>query len=331
MEDYGELWDPAKACQNGQGNVRWVPMCGDRSGVKQGCSMSGFLFSLAIDWIMRRTLEGDNTGIRWKLRSKLNDLDFADDIALLSSTKQQIQQKGRSFNVNSKATGLKINSEKTKLLTLNTTINEKVQVGDHVIDDVENFVYLGARVSTSGGTEDDIKARLGEARAAYSKLGKNWKNSQLTSKNMIKIFKSNVILVLLYGCKTWRMTQTDEKTLDTILHKSLCRILKIYWPMRITKEEIRRRTGMETISRQVARRRWVWLGHVLRMDHNSYPRIALACIPEGKRKRGRPRETWRRTVERELKEKDLRTWAEAASFAADRIAWRQGACSPILH
>lgn len=58
------------------------------SGVKQGCNMLGFLFLLVIDWIMRRTLEGDNTGIRWKLWSRLNDLDFVDDIALLSSTKQ---------------------------------------------------------------------------------------------------------------------------------------------------------------------------------------------------------------------------------------------------
>ena len=64
---------------------------------------------------------------------------------------------------------------------------------------------------------------------------------------------------------------------------------------------------METISRQVARRRWAWLGHVLRMDHNLHPRTALTWVPDGKKKRGRPRETWRRTVERELKAGDLRT------------------------
>ena len=127
------------------------------------------------------------------------------------------------------------------------------------------------------------------------------------------------------------MTQTDEKKLDAFLHKSLRRILKIYWPMHVTNEEIRRRTGMETISRQVARGRWAWLGHILRMDNNSHPRTALTWVPEGKRKRGRPRETWRRTVERELKARDLRTWAEAASASADRTAWRQRACSPILH
>ncbi|XP_078382229.1 uncharacterized protein LOC144664897 [Oculina patagonica] len=120
------------------------------------------------------------------------------------------------------------------------------------------------------------------------------------------------------------MTKTDEKKLDAFLHKSLRRILKIYWPMRITNEEIRARAGMETISKQVARRRWTWLGHVLRMDHHSHPRIALTWVPEGKRKRGRPRETWRK--------KGLRTWAAAAASAAeDRTAWRQRAYGPILY
>ena len=146
-------------------------------------------------------------------------------------------------------------------------------------------MYLGAHVISFGGTEDDIKARLGKAKAAYSKLEKVWKNTRFTIKNKIRIFKCNAISVLLYGCVTWRMTQTDQKKLNAFLHKSFRRILKIYWPMRITSEEIRRRTGMETISSQVARRRWAWLGHVFRMDHNSHPRTALAWVPEGKRKR----------------------------------------------
>ena len=102
--------------------------------------------------------------------------------------------------------------------------------------------------------------------------------------------------------------------------------------MHITNEEVRRRAGIrETISGQVARRRWTWLGHVLRMDHHSHSRIALTWAPEGKRKRGRPRETWRRTVEREIKERGLRSWAEAATAAKDRTTWKERACGPIPH
>ena len=55
--------------------------------------MSGFLFLIGMDWVMRRAVGSGENGIRWKFTSKLDDLGFADDIVLLSSTKQQIQDK----------------------------------------------------------------------------------------------------------------------------------------------------------------------------------------------------------------------------------------------
>ena len=101
--------------------------------------------------------------------------------------------------------------------------------------------------------------------------------------NKVNVFKSNVISVLLDGCKTWITTKADEKKLDAFLPKSLRWVLKIYWPMRITNEQVRPRAGIgETISDQVSRRRWTWLGHVLRMDYHSHPCIALTWVPEGK-------------------------------------------------
>ena len=191
------------AVVDSSGQTDWFTVA---SGVKQGCNMSGFLFLLVIDWIMRATVEGSNTGIRWKLCSKLEDLDFADDIVLISSTREQIQQKVRSLSTNSKGTGLKINAEKTKLLRLNTSNTEKVQVDGQDIEEVESFVYLGANVSNKGGTEDDIKARLRKARVAHNKLDKFWKNSQFTIKTKINVFKSNVISV-------FRTSKADEKKL----------------------------------------------------------------------------------------------------------------------
>lgn len=67
------------------------------------------------------------------------------------------------------------------------------------------------------------------------------------------IFKSNLLSVLLYGCKTWRMSKADEKKLDVFLHKS--RILKIYWLILVTNEEIRTKAEIEPISKQVARKK----------------------------------------------------------------------------
>ena len=55
--------------------------------------MPSVLFSIAIDWVLCRTVEDQRRGIRWTPFSTLEDLDFVDDVALLSYTRQHIQEK----------------------------------------------------------------------------------------------------------------------------------------------------------------------------------------------------------------------------------------------
>ena len=57
------------------------------------------------------------------------------------------------------------------------------------------------------------------------------------------------------------------------------------------------------------------------MPKDSIPKVALRWTPHGKRKRGRPKMTWRHTVMTELKEKGL-SWGEAQASAKDRILWQ---------
>ena len=85
-----------------------------KSGVKQGSNMSGFLFLIITDWVMRRTVGHGKNGIRWRFTSKLDDLDFAEDITTLSATKQQMQDKTRRMEEEAKRVGLKVNTAKTK-------------------------------------------------------------------------------------------------------------------------------------------------------------------------------------------------------------------------
>lgn len=183
-------------------------------------------------------------------------------------------------------------------------------------------------MTQKGGSEEDIRSRLGKARAAFSKLRNIWKSSQLKLNTKLKIFKSNVVAVLLYGCETWRMTKSDETKLDVFLHKSLRRLMKIYWPMKVSNKEIHNRANISPISEQIFRRRWKFIGHILRMDANQHPKTALSWAPEGKRRPGRPRETWRRTVEKERGTLEFKSWSEAAVVARDRVAWRRRLSSP---
>ena len=57
------------AVVDGDGSTEW---CQVKSGVRQGCNMSGFLFLLAIDWVMRRAVAHAGTGIRCKMTTWLS-------------------------------------------------------------------------------------------------------------------------------------------------------------------------------------------------------------------------------------------------------------------
>ena len=61
------------------------------SGVKQGCILSPFLFLLVIDFVLKRSLRDGTVGVPWGSQ-QLCDLDFADDIALLSQKKDSLQE-----------------------------------------------------------------------------------------------------------------------------------------------------------------------------------------------------------------------------------------------
>ncbi len=66
---------------------------------------------------------------------------------------------------------------------------------------------------------------------------------------------------------------------------------------------------------------WRWIGHVLRREDGSNIKTALHWTPDGKRKRGRPKITWRRTGEQELKSHH-HTWGTIGTLACDRQKWK---------
>ncbi|GFR68968.1 retrovirus-related Pol polyprotein from type-1 retrotransposable element R2 [Elysia marginata] len=169
--------------------------------------MSALLFSIAIDWVMRQTTEDQNRGIRWNLFTNLEDLDFADDLALLSHTHHHIQEKTGRLNTYAKQIGLKISKKKTE----------------------------------------------------------------------------------------------DLSKLSSFHTKNLRKIARIFWPQRISNEELLEveHCQQESIEKILVERRWKWIGHALCKSQNAIPRVAVQWKPEGRRKRGRPKSTWRRTAEAE--------------------------------
>ena len=275
--------------------------------MKQGCVMSGFLFLLAIDWVMKKTCTtaGVRRGIRWDFTTALEDLDFADDIVLLSSKFQDLNDKTVKMTEEASRVGLKLNARKCKTLRTEFTRNEdKILVNNEPVEDVSEFTYLGAMVDKEGGGDKDIKNRLQKARGAFHRLNRIWSTRNIGRNTKIHLFKTLVRPVLLYGSETWKLTKKDQTLLDTFQTKCLRRILRIRWQQRISNERLMEMTRLNNISCEIRRRRWTWLGHMLRREGTDDSKTALGWQPEGKRARGRPKTTWRRTVEKEFSRVD---------------------------
>ena len=90
----------------------------------------------------------------------------------------------------------------------------------------------------------------------------------------------------------------------------------------ISSEELWRRTEETEMSIQVKRRKWNWIGHTLRKGNEAIERETLDWNPQGKRRRGKPKQTWRRSVHNEALEKGM-SWGEVKRMARNRSRWRR--------
>ena len=292
------------------------------SGVRQGCILSPILFLITIDWIMRQTTSDRPRGIQWTPFTQLEDLDFADDLAVISTKQSHLQQKSTRLSRFAKQTGLHINIQKTQVMYINTPDEAPITIDGEALELVKDFTYLGSVISSDNGAKKDIQARLNKARGAFSRLRNIWRSKQYSQKTKIRLYNSNVKSVLLYGSECWRIIKSDVDKVNAFHNGCLRRICNIYWPQKISNENLYKKTGCKNISIEIKIRRLRWLGLVLRMSQERIPKVALRWTPPGKRKRGRPKTTWRRTVMTELEEMGV-TWGEAQAIAQDRPKWKQ--------
>ena len=145
------------------------------SGVRQGCIISPLMFLLCIDWIMRLVTE-EPRGIHWTFTSGLEDIDFADDIGLLSHTQQQMQEKTSKLKEEGGKISLRINRRKSKVMRMNNRNTNSISLDGEDLEEVETFCYLGSVVNINGEVKEEVNIRIGKAAAAFRKLGNIWKS-----------------------------------------------------------------------------------------------------------------------------------------------------------
>ena len=107
------------------------------------------------------------------------------------------------------------------------------------------------------------------------KLNRVWNSSNVLRKTKIRLYKTLGKPVL----ETWKMKEGDAKKIDVFQNRCLRRIMKIRWQDKINRELLER-VNVEKLSEEVRRRRWRFIGHILRQQPDNDCVTALTWTPE---------------------------------------------------
>jgi hypothetical protein len=118
-----------------------------------------------------------------------------------------------------KTVRLKIKCGKTKSLGINTRIDRNFELDKHETEKVDKITYLGSMMTITGGTKDEVKARIQKANAAFIQLYPVWRAREISIETKLNIFKSNVKYVLVFTCETLKSTKKEYFKRFTGLHK----------------------------------------------------------------------------------------------------------------
>uniref|UniRef100_A0A183JVL4 DUF6451 domain-containing protein n=1 Tax=Schistosoma curassoni TaxID=6186 RepID=A0A183JVL4_9TREM len=155
----------------------------------------------------------------------------------------------------SASVGLNIHKGRTKVLKFKAENSNPITLDGKVLEDVESFTYLSI-IDGQGGSDADVKARIGKARVAFLQLKNIWNSKQLSTNMKVTIFNMNVKAVLLYGAETWRTTATTIKKVQVFINNCLRKILNIHWPDTISNSLLWKRTNQLPAEEEIRKRRW---------------------------------------------------------------------------
>lgn len=290
-------------------------------GLRQGCCVSPTLFKIYISQALQR----------WKKKCRpmgidigdihLYTLQFADDQVIVANDRDDLEYMARKLQQEYEIWGLELNTHKTKYLPIGSTQQTNIKLeNNEEVEVCTEYSYLGVIFDSSGSDTNEIRKRITQAKKAIGSLNSVFWSREIGKGRKYNIYNSMIKSNLLYGAETWRITEENKRRLETVEMDVFRRSLGISRLQKIRNEEIRRQMGVNgTLTTDIETKQLTWYGHVQRMNNERLPKKVMEWIPAYRRKRGRPKKTWKEGVVKAMSLRDLRQdqWN-------DRKGWRLG-------
>jgi len=162
-------------------------------------------FNCALEYTIRR-VQVNQDGLTLNGTHQL--LVYADGVNILGGSVQTVKENGEALVMASMETGQEVNADKSKYSTwscLNIRMQDEVTVQRLITVALEEFKYLGTKLTNQNCIQDEIKSRLKAGQV------QNILSSSLLFKNLkIKIYKIIFLSAVMYGHETWSLTLREE-------------------------------------------------------------------------------------------------------------------------
>jgi hypothetical protein len=137
-------------------------------------------------------------------------LAYADDVNTVGENIDTIQKNTKPLLDAIKEVGLEVNPEKTKYMLVSRCQKvgqrQRIKIGNRFFESEAKFKYVGTTLTDQNCIHEEIKSRLHSGNACYHSV-QDLLSSRLLSRNVkVKIYKTIILPVALYGCETWSLT-----------------------------------------------------------------------------------------------------------------------------